>query len=97
MSIKLEASNSLTGFSPLINLEPSALKTYYNQAQQLTPKQKANNMMSYLESTGIPFDFSDRGVQAALLKGIMGDVTTDERGNIVDATKAAVNNRKKTK
>ena len=52
--------------------------------------------MTYLESTGIPFDFKDPAVQAALLKGIMGDVNVDERGNIGAAQAGMSRRRGKT-
>jgi hypothetical protein len=52
--------------------------------------------MTYLESTGIPFDFTDPAVQAALLKGIMGDVNIDERGNIAAAQAGMGKRRSKT-
>ena len=89
-------TDQMNSLYPNFFVEPSALKTYYNPGQQITPKQKGNDMMAYLNSTGIPFDFTNPNVQTALLKGMMGDVNTDERGNIVAAS-AAANNRRRSK
>lgn len=77
-------------------VDPAMLKTYYNQTQQLPAKQRGQDMMTYLEATGIPFDFKDPAVQAALLKGIMGDVNLDERGNIGAAQAGMSRRRSKT-
>jgi hypothetical protein len=88
-----EQMNSLY---PNFYVEPSRLKTYYTPGRQITPQQKGNDMMSYLKATNIPFDFTDPGVQAALLKGIMGDVNVDERGNIA-AAQAAMNTKRRGK
>jgi hypothetical protein len=88
-----EQMNSLY---PNYYVEPSRLKTYYTPGRQITPQQRGNDMMSYLKATNIPFDFTDPAVQAALLKGIMGDVNVDERGNIA-AAQAATSARRKGK
>jgi hypothetical protein len=88
-----EQMNSLY---PNYYVEPSRLKTYYTPGRQITPTQRGNDMMAYLESTGIPFDFTDPAVQAALLKGIMGDVNVDERGNIAAAQAGMGKRRSKT-
>lgn len=80
-----EQMNSLY---PNYYVEPSRLKTYYTPGRQITPQQRGNDMMSYLKATNIPFDFTDPAVQAALLKGIMGDVNVDDRGNIAAAQAA---------
>jgi hypothetical protein len=89
-------TDQMNSLYPNFYVNPSALQTYYNPGQQITPKQKGNDMMAYLNSTGIPFDFTNPNVQTALLKGMMGDVNTDERGNIVAAS-AAANNRRRSK
>jgi hypothetical protein len=88
-----EQMNSLY---PNFYVEPSRLKTYYIPGRQITPQQKGQDIKTYLESTGIPFDFADPAVQAALLKGIMGDVNVDERGNIA-AAQAAMNAKRRGK
>jgi hypothetical protein len=88
-----EQMNSLY---PNFYVEPSRLKTYYTPGRQITPQQKGQDIKTYLESTGIPFDFADPAVQAALLKGIMGDVNVDERGNIA-AAQAAMNAKRRGK
>jgi len=88
-----EQMNSLY---PNFYVEPSRLKTYYTPGRQITPQQKGQDIKTYLESTGIPFDFADPAVQAALLKGIMGDVNVDERGNIA-AAQAVMNAKRRGK
>jgi hypothetical protein len=89
-------TDQMNSLYPNYFVDPAMLKTYYDQTQQLTPKQRGQDMMTYLESTGIPFDFTDRGVQAALLKGIMGDVNVDERGSIAAAQAGMGRRRSKT-
>ena len=89
-------TDQMNSLYPNFFVDPAALKTYYNRTQQLPAKQRGQDMMTYLEATGIPFDFTDPAVQAALLKGIMGDVNVDERGNILGA-QSAMSNRRKTK
>jgi hypothetical protein len=87
-------TDQMNSLYPNFYVEPSRLKTYYTPGRQITPQQRGNDMMSYLESTGIPFDFTDPAVQAALLKGIMGDVNVDERGNIAGAQAASSGRRR---
>jgi hypothetical protein len=89
-------TDQMNSLYPNFYVEPSRLKTYYTPGRQITPQQKGNDMMSYLKATNIPFDFTDPGVQAALLKGIMGDVNVDERGNIA-AAQAAMNAKRRGK
>jgi len=89
-------TDQMNSLYPNFYVNPTSLQTYYTPGQQITPKQKGNDMMAYLNSTGIPFDFTNPNVQTALLKGMMGDVNTDERGNIVAAS-AAANNRRRSK
>jgi hypothetical protein len=89
-------TDQMNSLYPNYFVDPAMLKTYYNPTQQLTAKQRGQDMMTYLESTGIPFDFTDSAVQAALLKGIMGDVNLDERGNIGAAQAGMGRKRSKT-
>ena len=89
-------TDQMNSLYPNYFVDPAMLKTYYNQTQQLPAKQRGQDMMTYLEATGIPFDFKDPAVQAALLKGIMGDVNVDERGNIGAAQAGMGRRRSKT-
>jgi hypothetical protein len=89
-------TDQMNSLYPNYFVDPAMLKTFYNPNRQITPQQRGQDMMTYLESTGIPFDFSDPAVQAALLKGIMGDVDVDERGNMV-GSQAAMSQRRKRK
>ena len=77
-------------------VEPSRLKTYYTPGRQITPEQKGKDLKDFLKSTGIPFDYTNPQIQAQLLKSIMGDVSTDERGNIL-AAQSAMSQRRKGK
>lgn len=89
-------TDQMNSLYPNFFVDPAALKTYYTPGRQITPQQKGNDLKNYLNSTGIKFDFTDPAVQAALLRGIMGDVNVDERGNIA-AAQTAMSNRRKTK
>lgn len=89
-------TDQMNSLYPNFFVDPAYLKTYYTPGRQITPAQRGNDMMAYLESTGIPFDFTDPSVQAALLKGIMGDVNVDERGNIAAAQAGMSKRRNKT-
>lgn len=89
-------TDQMNSLYPNYFVDPAYLKTYYTPGRQITPQQRGNDMMTYLESTGIPFDFTDPAVQAALLKGIMGDVNVDERGNIAAAQAGMSKRRSKT-
>ncbi len=89
-------TDQMNSLYPNYFVDPAALKTYYTPGRKITPQQRGNDMMAYLESTGIPFDFTDPAVQAALLKGIMGDVNVDERGNIAAAQAGMGKRRSKT-
>jgi hypothetical protein len=87
-------TDQMNSLYPNYFVDPAMLKTFYNPNRQITPQQRGQDMMTYLESTGIPFDFTDPAVQAALLKGIMGDVNVDERGNIAAAQAASSGRRR---
>jgi hypothetical protein len=89
-------TDQMNSLYPNYFVDPAMLKTFYNPNRQITPQQRGQDMMTYLESTGIPFDFSDPAVQAALLKGIMGDVNVDERGSIAAAQAGMGKRRSKT-
>jgi hypothetical protein len=89
-------TDQMNSLYPNYFVDPAYLKTYYTPGRQITPQKKGQDMMTYLESTGIPFDFTDPAVQAALLKGIMGDVNVDERGNIATAQAGLAKRRGKT-
>jgi hypothetical protein len=89
-------TDQMNSLYPNYFVDPAMLKTFYNPNRQITPQQRGQDMMTYLESTGIPFDFSDPAVQAALLKGIMGDVNVDERGSIASAQAGMGKRRSKT-
>lgn len=89
-------TDQMNSLYPNYFVDPAMLKTYYNQTQQLPAKQQGQDMMTYLKATNIPFDFTDPAVQAALLKGIMGDVNVDERGNIGAAQARMSRRRGKT-
>ena len=89
-------TDQMNSLYPNYFVDPAYLKTYYTPNRQITPQQKGKDIKTYLESTGIPFDFADPAVQAALLKGIMGDVNVDERGNIA-AAQAAMNAKRRGK
>ena len=89
-------TDQMNSLYPNYFVDPAYLKTYYTPGRQITPAQRGNDMMAYLESTGIPFDFTDPSVQAALLKGIMGDVNVDERGNIAAAQAGMSKRRSRT-
>jgi hypothetical protein len=89
-------TDQMNSLYPNYFVEPSRLKTYYTPNRQITAKQKGQDMMDYLESTGIPFDYTNPAVQAALLKGIMGDVNVDERGDIYAAQAELAKKRGKT-
>lgn len=89
-------TDQMNSLYPNYFVDPAMLQTFYNPNRQITPQQRGQDMMTYLESTGIPFDFSDPAVQAALLKGIMGDVNVDERGSIAAAQAGMGKRRSKT-
>jgi len=89
-------TDQMNSLYPNYFVDPAYLKTYYTPGRQITPQQRGNDLKNYLNSTGIKFDFTDPAVQAALLRGIMGDVNVDERGNIA-AAQTAMSNRRKTK
>ena len=89
-------TDQMNSLYPNYFVDPAMLQTFYNPNRQITPQQRGQDMMTYLESTGIPFDFSDTAVQAALLKGIMGDVNVDERGSIAAAQAGMGKRRSKT-
>ena len=87
-------TDQMNSLYPNYFVEPSRLKTYYTPGRQITPEQKGKDLKDFLKSTGIPFDYTNPQVQAQLLKSIMGDVSTDERGNILAAQSAMSQRRK---
>ena len=89
-------TDQMNSLYPNYFVEPSRLKTYYTPGRQITPEQKGKDLKDFLKSTGIPFDYTNPQVQAQLLKSIMGDVSTDERGNIL-AAQSAMSQRRKGK
>jgi hypothetical protein len=87
-------TDQMNSLYPNYFVDPAALKTYYNPGRKITPGQKAKDLKQYFLDMGI--DTTNPTVQAAMVRGIMGDVDVDERGNIL-AAQSAMSNRKKTK
>lgn len=87
-------TDQMNSLYPNYFVDPAMLKTYYNKTQELTPKQKGQDLATYLKNAGI--DITNPTVQAVMAKSILGDVDVDERGNIMAAT-AATNNRRRGK
>ena len=87
-------TDQMNSLYPNFYVNPTSLKTYYNEGKKITADQKARDLASYLKAAGI--DTNLPGVQAAMVKGILGDVNVDERGDIANYTTAA-NNRRRSK
>ena len=88
-------TDQMNSLYPNYFVDPAMLKTYYNKTQELTPKQKGQDLATYLKNAGI--DITNPTVQAAMAKSLLGDVDVDERGNIMAATAATTNNRRRGK
>jgi len=87
-------TDQMNSLYPNFFVDPAALKTYYNPGRKITPGQQAKDLKQYFLEMGI--DTTNPTVQAAMVRGIMGDIDIDERGNILGA-QSAMSNRRKTK
>lgn len=87
-------TDQMNSLYPNFFVDPAALKTYYTPGRKITASQKAKDLKQYFLDMGI--DTTNPTVQAAMVRGIMGDVDVDERGNIL-AAQSAMSNRRKTK
>jgi hypothetical protein len=87
-------TDQMNSLYPNYFVDPAYLKTYYTPNKQITAKQKAADLKTYLEEAGI--DTKNPTVQAAMVRGILGDIDVDERGNIV-AAQSAMSQRRKGK
>jgi hypothetical protein len=85
-------TDQMNSLYPNYFVDPAYLKTYYTPNKQITAKQKAADLKTYLEEAGI--DTKNPTVQAAMVRGILGDIDVDERGNIVSAQSAMSQRRK---